>query len=47
MKLRGNDSIIGGVMCMRKPMTKTQPTGDAGGRLACGVVTSRSRRKSG
>ncbi len=40
MKLTGNDSIIGhGVIVHEKADDlKTQPTGDAGGRLACGVI---------
>ncbi len=40
MKLSGNDSIIGhGVIVHEKADDlKTQPTGDAGGRVACGVI---------
>jgi Cu-Zn family superoxide dismutase len=40
MKLNGSDSIVGhGVIVHEKADDlKTQPTGDAGGRVACGVI---------
>ncbi len=40
MKLSGNDSIVGHAVIVHEKADdlKTQPTGDAGGRLACGVV---------
>ena len=40
MKLSGNDLIIGHAVIVHEKADdlKTQPTGDAGGRLACGVI---------
>ncbi|MEP6937094.1 MAG: superoxide dismutase family protein [Chthoniobacterales bacterium] len=40
MKLTGSDSIIGHAVIVHEKADdlKTQPTGDAGGRLACGVI---------
>jgi superoxide dismutase, Cu-Zn family len=40
MKLSGADSIVGHAMIVHEKADdlKTQPTGDAGGRLACGVI---------
>src|SRR3954469_9848672 len=40
MKLSGNDSILGHAVIVHEKGDdlKTQPTGDAGGRLACGVI---------
>jgi superoxide dismutase, Cu-Zn family len=40
MKLSGSDSIIGHAVIVHEKADdlKTQPTGDAGGRLACGVI---------
>lgn len=40
MKLSGADSIVGHAVIVHEKADdlKTQPTGDAGGRLACGVV---------
>lgn len=40
MKLNGADSIIGHAVIVHEKADdlKTQPTGDAGGRLACGVI---------
>lgn len=40
MKLTGTDSIIGHAVIVHEKADdlKTQPTGDAGGRLACGVI---------
>jgi Cu-Zn family superoxide dismutase len=40
MKLSGSDSIIGHSVIVHEKADdlKTQPTGDAGGRLACGVI---------
>ncbi len=40
MKLSGNDSILGHAVIVHEKADdlKTQPTGDAGGRLACGVI---------
>ena len=40
MKLSGADSIIGHAVIVHEKADdlKTQPTGDAGGRLACGVI---------
>jgi Cu-Zn family superoxide dismutase len=40
MKLAGPDSIIGHAVIVHEKADdlKTQPTGDAGGRLACGVI---------
>jgi Cu-Zn family superoxide dismutase len=40
MKLTGNDSIVGHAVIVHEKTDdlKTQPTGDAGGRLACGVI---------
>lgn len=40
MKLTGNKSIIGHAVIVHEKADdlKTQPTGDAGGRLACGVI---------
>ena len=40
MKLSGNDSIIGHAVIVHEKVDdlKTQPTGDAGGRVACGVI---------
>ena len=40
MKLNGSDSIIGHAVIVHEKADdmKTQPTGDAGGRLACGVI---------
>jgi Cu-Zn family superoxide dismutase len=40
MKLAGNDSIVGHAVIVHEKADdlKTQPTGNAGGRLACGVI---------
>jgi len=40
MKLTGSDSILGHAVIVHEKADdlKTQPTGDAGGRLACGVI---------
>ncbi len=40
MKLSGADSIVGHAVIVHEKADdlKTQPTGDAGGRLACGVI---------
>ncbi len=40
MKLSGSDSVIGHAVIVHEKADdlKTQPTGDAGGRLACGVI---------
>ncbi len=40
MKLSGDDSIVGHAVIVHEKADdlKTQPTGDAGGRLACGVI---------
>jgi len=40
MKLAGSDSIVGHAVIVHEKADdlKTQPTGDAGGRLACGVI---------
>ena len=40
MKLSGSDSIIGHAVIVHEKADdlKTQPTGDAGGRVACGVI---------
>jgi superoxide dismutase, Cu-Zn family len=40
MKLTGSDSIVGHAVIVHEKADdlKTQPTGDAGGRLACGVI---------
>ena len=40
MKLSGNDSIVGHAVIVHEKADdlKTQPTGDAGARLACGVI---------
>jgi Cu-Zn family superoxide dismutase len=40
MKLSGDDSIVGHAVIVHDKADdlKTQPTGDAGGRLACGVI---------
>ena len=40
LKLSGNESIIGHAVIVHEKADdlKTQPTGDAGGRLACGVI---------
>jgi Cu-Zn family superoxide dismutase len=40
MKLNGSDSIIGHAVIVHEKVDdlKTQPTGNAGGRLACGVI---------
>lgn len=40
MKLSGDDSIVGRAVIVHEKADdlKTQPTGDAGGRLACGVI---------
>jgi Cu-Zn family superoxide dismutase len=40
MKLSGADSIIGRAVIVHEKADdlKTQPTGNAGGRLACGVI---------
>lgn len=40
MKLSGEDSIIGHAVIVHEKADdlKTQPTGDAGGRIACGVI---------
>jgi Cu-Zn family superoxide dismutase len=40
MKLSGSDSIVGHAVIVHEKADdlKTQPTGDAGGRLACGVI---------
>jgi len=40
MKLNGADSIVGHAVIVHEKADdlKTQPTGDAGGRLACGVI---------
>ena len=40
MKLSGTDSILGHAVIVHEKADdlKTQPTGDAGGRLACGVI---------
>lgn len=40
MKLSGDESIIGHAVIVHEKADdlKTQPTGDAGGRLACGVI---------
>lgn len=40
MKLNGADSILGHAVIVHEKADdlKTQPTGDAGGRLACGVI---------
>ena len=40
MKLTGNDSIVGHTLIVHEKADdlKTQPTGDAGGRVACGVI---------
>lgn len=40
MKMTGSDSIIGHAVIVHEKADdlKTQPTGDAGGRLACGVI---------
>ena len=40
MKLAGTDSIIGHAVIVHEKADdlKTQPTGDAGGRVACGVI---------
>jgi Cu-Zn family superoxide dismutase len=40
MKLAGPDSIVGHAVIVHEKADdlKTQPTGDAGGRLACGVI---------
>lgn len=40
MKLNGNDTILGHAVIVHEKTDdlKTQPTGDAGGRLACGVI---------
>lgn len=40
MKLSGNDSIVGHAVIVHEKADdlKTQPTGDAGGRVACGVI---------
>lgn len=40
MKLGGNDSIVGHAVIVHEKADdlKTQPTGDAGGRVACGVI---------
>ncbi len=40
MKLSGPDSIVGHAVIIHEKTDdlKTQPTGDAGGRLACGVI---------
>jgi superoxide dismutase, Cu-Zn family len=40
MKLNGADSIIGHAVIVHEKADdlKTQPTGDAGGRIACGVI---------
>lgn len=40
MKLTGADSIVGHAVIVHEKADdlKTQPTGDAGGRLACGVI---------
>ena len=40
MKLSGSDSIVGHAVIVHEKADdlKTQPTGDAGGRVACGVI---------
>ncbi len=40
MKLNGTDSIVGHAVIVHEKTDdlKTQPTGDAGGRIACGVI---------
>jgi superoxide dismutase, Cu-Zn family len=40
MKLNGTDSVVGHAVIVHEKADdlKTQPTGDAGGRLACGVI---------
>ena len=40
MKLNGSDSIVGHAVIVHEKADdlKTQPTGDAGGRVACGVI---------
>jgi Cu-Zn family superoxide dismutase len=40
MKLSGADSIVGHAVIVHEKVDdlKTQPTGNAGGRLACGVI---------
>ncbi|MDQ6808470.1 MAG: superoxide dismutase family protein [Verrucomicrobiota bacterium] len=40
LKLNGTDSIVGHAVIVHEKADdlKTQPTGDAGGRLACGVI---------
>lgn len=40
LKLSGDDSIVGHAVIVHEKADdlKTQPTGDAGGRLACGVI---------
>jgi superoxide dismutase, Cu-Zn family len=40
MKLSGDDSIVGHAVIVHEKADdlKTQPTGDAGGRVACGVI---------
>ncbi len=40
MKLTGEDSIVGHAMIVHQKADdlKTQPTGNAGGRVACGVI---------
>jgi len=40
MKFSGADSIVGHAMIVHEKVDdlKTQPTGNAGGRLACGVI---------
>jgi Cu-Zn family superoxide dismutase len=40
MKLTGSDAIVGHAVIVHEKADdlKTQPTGDAGGRLACGVI---------
>ena len=40
MKLSGSDSIVGHAVIVHEKTDdlKTQPTGDAGGRVACGVI---------
>ncbi|PYI87366.1 MAG: superoxide dismutase family protein, partial [Verrucomicrobia bacterium] len=40
MKLLGPDSIVGRAVIVHEKVDdlKTQPTGNAGGRLACGVI---------
>ena len=40
MKLEGSDSIVGHAVIVHEKADdlKTQPTGDAGGRVACGVI---------